>query len=333
MSLKNSIDLKVLTITSEWPTPEHPYSGKFVQLQVQLLREHGVEVEVYPFRGKKNPFRYFSFIKEIRQIARQKNFDLVHCQFGQSGLLGLTTGLPMVVTYRGTDLNGYVDEEGRESIKSKALTAISRFVAKRADQVITVSHRLATKLPKNVNYKVNPSSLNLDLFKPISKQEARKKLRLDENAKIIFFPADPKKKVKRYPLAKEAFDLFSNAYENTQLLYAGNIDFQTMPYHYNAADVIVFTSSSEGSPNAIKETMACNRPIVTVDVGDVKERLEFADGCYIVEDDAKQIAELLIKVIEEKKEIKTRELVSNLSGDNLTKELIDIYKEVVDKSE
>ena len=168
------------------------------------------------------------------------------------------------------------------------------------------------------------------LFKPINQKESRAVLGLNVEKKVLFFPDDPNKIVKRFHLAEQAFKLFQKRYADSTLIVAGRVDFQTMPYYYNAADAIVFTSSSEGSPNAIKEAMACNIPIVTVDVGDVRERLETVDGCYIVKDAPQNIANALIKVIDEQKKINTREKVMHLAGNKLTDELISIYKEVVE---
>jgi teichuronic acid biosynthesis glycosyltransferase TuaC len=49
----------------------------------------------------------------------------------------------------------------------------------------------------------------------------------------------------------------------------------------NAADLLLLTSLTEGSPQVIKEAMACNCPIVATDVGDIREIIGYTDGCYI----------------------------------------------------
>ena len=41
--------------------------------------------------------------------------------------------------------------------------------------------------------------------------------------------------------------------------------------YYNSVDCLILTSFHEGSPNVIKEAMACNLPIVSTKVGDVEE--------------------------------------------------------------
>jgi glycosyltransferase involved in cell wall biosynthesis len=56
-----------------------------------------------------------------------------------------------------------------------------------------------------------------------------------------------------------------------------------MPIWYNASDVVILTSLWEGSPNVIKEAMACNRPIVATNVGDIDFLLGDTPNCYVTD--------------------------------------------------
>src|SRR4030042_595614 len=72
-----------------------------------------------------------------------------------------------------------------------------------------------------------------------------------------------------------------------------------MIIHYlNAADVLVLTSFKEGSPNVIKEAMACNCPIVSTDVGDVRELIENLKGCFITSFDPTDVANKIILALD-----------------------------------
>jgi len=49
----------------------------------------------------------------------------------------------------------------------------------------------------------------------------------------------------------------------------------------NASNVLLLTSLHEGSPTVVKEALACGLPVVSVDVGDVAERIEGIEGCHL----------------------------------------------------
>ncbi len=326
------IAMKVLMITSEWPTEEHPYSGKFVAIQAELLKKQGIDISVFPFRGQRDPLKYFSYWKQIRRILTTENFDLIHAQFGQSGLLALPKKIPMVVTYRGTDLNGYASSEGKEGIRSKILRRISRCVATKADQIIVVSRQLSKQLPKGFDFNIIPSGLDLSAIKPMDQLFARKHLGLPLNKKIVFFPASPQKQIKRFKLAKEVFDRYQKK-EEALLVTAGNLPFEDMVYYYNAADVLLFTSLKEGSPNAVKEALACNLPVVSVKVGDVEDRIGNIPGCYLSPSDSvDDIYKGLDQVISQSQNFEGRKYITSLDNDLLTKKVIDIYQNICGKT-
>jgi len=71
-----------------------------------------------------------------------------------------------------------------------------------------------------------------------------------------------------------------------------------MPFYINAADVVLLTSLWEGSPNVIKESMACNRPIVSTDVGDVNHLLNGLDGCYVTSFNEEKIMQKILLALE-----------------------------------
>ena len=115
------------------------------------------------------------------------------------------------------------------------------------------------------------------------------------NHKYIIWCSNPSRPEKNWPLAQEAVSLLKSQITNAEqrersferseirnhksqikLVPVYNKTPQEVAQYMNAADVMLLTSMSEGSPNVIKEALACNCPIVTTNVGDVEERLSVA---------------------------------------------------------
>src|SRR4028119_1676860 len=146
--MENNRSLRVLMICSEWPTPEHPELGTFIARQAHFLRSAGIKVDVFAFRGSKSPISYIKARRQVQTRLRTKSYDVIHAQFGQSGLLVIPQSLPLVVTYRGSDLEGIVGSNGRYSFMSHILTRLSKVVALAADETIVVSESLGKRLPR-----------------------------------------------------------------------------------------------------------------------------------------------------------------------------------------
>ena len=99
----------------------------------------------------------------------------------------------------------------------------------------------------------------------------------------------------------------------------------------HAVDAALMTSHSEGSPQFIKEVMACGCPLVSVDVGDVKEITAGVDGCYLVSRGPKEIAEKLQLAIDFKERTQGRQRIVELGLGNqkIAEKIVAIYTNVV----
>ena len=100
---------------------------------------------------------------------------------------------------------------------------------------------------------------------------------------------------------------------------------------YNC-DALLMTSRTEGSPQVIKEAMACGCPIVSVDVGDVAERVDGVEGCYIVRTrEPKDIAEALQRALafEGKTNGRDRIIEMGLSNEQVAEQLLRIYEQLL----
>ena len=321
--------IRVLMITCAYPTPESPRRVPFIVRQVEFLRSAGVEIDLFHFKGKQRIFNYVQAWRELRRHTAGKSYDLIHAQRGQSAVLALQKHLTWVITFRGNDLEGIVGKGGKYTLNGRIQQTVSRQMARLADQVIVVSDRLGKRL-KRTDFHVIPSGLDLELFRPIPKAEARQFLNLPVDKRLILFAAsridNPRK---RFDLAEAAVELIKDRFD-AELIVATKVPHSSVPYYMNACDALLLTSMHEGSPNVVKEALACNMPVVSTDVGDVAQRVKDIDGCVICRDYTPQaIASALEQTLAYGESIDGRRTVEELDENLLTKKIIEIYRNVL----
>jgi glycosyltransferase involved in cell wall biosynthesis len=323
--------IRVLMITSDWP--DHASWGgtaTFISRQVDFLRAAGVDVDVFRFRGNGSPLRYASAWLGVQRRLRRQRYDLVHAQFGQSGLLALPKRLPLVVTFRGDDLEGVLSKTtGRLTARGRLLPLLSRAVARRADATIVVSAHMKALLHSDARPHVIPSGLDLERFRLIPQAEARTHLGLPSDRRLVLFVGSPTSSRKRYDLARQAVEILQRSVP-AELVLGWAVPHEQIPYFMNACDALVFTSRQEGSPNVVKEALACNLPVVSVAIGDVPERLRDVTGCEVSADDRPEtIAAGLVRALGRGQRIAGRERVLELDEHVITERVIGVYRSVL----
>jgi glycosyltransferase involved in cell wall biosynthesis len=100
--------------------------------------------------------------------------------------------------------------------------------------------------------------------------------------------------------------------------------------YLNACDVLVFSSLQEGSPNIIKEALACNCPIVATDVGDVSERIRNIPGCYIADFTPGDFSCNIVKALDFNGRTNGRASLKNLSTEKVAFDIKRIYTQITD---
>jgi glycosyltransferase involved in cell wall biosynthesis len=322
--------IRVLMITTEWPRASWGGTPTFIPRQAQFLKNAGVDVEVFQFIGQQRPWNYARAWRAVRRKLATGAYDLVHAQFGQSGLVALPKRVPMVVTLRGDDLLGTLDDaSGHVTLGGRLLSLLTRFVARRADVVITVSEHMKRVLGPGVPAHVIPSGLNLEQFRPMPQAEARARLRLPEDRRLVLFVGRPDMARKRHDLARAAVALVDPALR-AEFVLGWGVPHDDIPVYMNACDALVFTSMQEGSPNVVKEALACNLPVVSVDVGDVAERLRGVDHCELCADERPEtIAAALERVLRRGGRCDGRRAVLPLAEDLMTQRVIALYRSVL----
>lgn len=314
-------------VTSEWPTQEHPEWVPFLVDQVEQLRCAGIRLDVFSFRGAMRPHRYLLAWVKLQRRLKAGEWDLLHAQFGQAGLLALwPKPYPLVVTFHGSDLNGFTNSNGRLTVMGALLRRISQAVSLHAEECILVSEQLAVALPEK-RYHVIPCGIDLERFKPSDQKDARRELGLALDRQYVLFTGAPENPIKRYNLARSAADLVG---EPAELLTIRDVPHDQMPQVINAADVLLLTSTREGSPTVVKEALACNLPVVSVDVGDVRKRLEGVEGCVVCEDDRPEtIAAAIRRTLDRQTPIDGRPAVMDLDGARLAQHIIQVYQKAI----
>jgi glycosyltransferase involved in cell wall biosynthesis len=317
-------------VTCEWPAPGVNLTAHFIKRQADFLSAAGVDVEVFPFKGAKNPFNYVKAWLRLRRKLKRDRYDLIHAQFGQSGLLALPKRSPLVVTFRGSDLLGTVsDRTGRHLRASAIHQYLSRLVASRADAVIVVSEHMKSQLDPSIEANVIPSGIDFQFFRRTGKKVARQRLGLPFDEKLILFVGRPTQARKRCHLAKQAVEVLNRSMP-ARLVVAWRVPHADIPLYMSACDALVFTSMQEGSPNVVKEALACDLPVVSVAVGDVASRIQNIDGCELCVDERPEtIAAALARVLKREGRIEGREAVKALDENVMTARVLNIYKSIL----
>ena len=322
--------MKVLMVTNMYPTAEHPFSGSFIKSQIDSIRNEGIDVEMIHIDAKKNRFNYMKGWYRIFKKSWDSGIDLIHAHYGFSGMVSrLQFRLPVLVSYCGGDVLGNPTPTGKIRLFDKLILPFGRLLSLVIPAAIVKSDEMKNKLPKKSNVTVIPNGVNFDQFKPMQQFEARKLVGFKDNMKYILFPANPTWIRKCFPVARDAVELLKKQENNVELVVIHSQSQDIIPAYMNACDAMVLTSYWEGSPNVIKEAMACNLPIVTVDVGDVKKIISGCDGCYVAQRNAEDVAAKLEKTLKRRKRTNGRECIDHLEVQRVAKSIIQLYKNII----
>lgn len=321
--------MRVLMITTEWPRA--PWgTAQFIARQAESLRAAGIGVEVFQFHGQRNPLKYAKAWVDVQRLLSREHFDLVHAQFGQSALLALPKRVPLVVTFRGDDLQGILDDHsGQITLPGRLLRGLSRTIAHLADGVIVVSAHMQPFVQNGKPVHVVPSGIDLQLFRPQPQAPARERLGLPADERLVLFVGNPKLARKRFALAQRAVELLPQELR-ARLVTCWLVPHMQIPDYLAACDALVFTSVQEGSPNAVKEALACDLPVVSVPIGDVAERLRGVAGCELCADDKPEtVAAGLARVLARRQRVDGHRAVRHLAEHLQTEKVIGIYHSIL----
>lgn len=306
--------MKVLVV-SRYKEQYASHMLPFVAEQTASLRAVGCEVEAFLLRGN-----YPKQWKSLRAKIREFKPDVIHAHYGLTCLVVnlATRRVPVVSTYHGSDIN--VKSVRRFSKMAMCLSAWNIFVSQRNVDLAKPRKR----------WSLIPCGVALSDDQLQARKEARKALGWSATDKKVLFAGAFDNPVKDSELAMSAIATL----DDVDLIELRGYSREQVNTLMCAANCLLMTSKTEGSPQVIKEALACGCPIVSVDVGDVAERTEGVDGCYVVASrEPNGIAAALEKAIafEGKTDGREKIIENGLSSEMVAQKIIDIYKSIINK--
>lgn len=289
----------------------------FVVEQVNSISKLGVEFEYFGVVGK-GPLGYLRNLPALKRMIKEFRPDIVHAHYGLSGLFAtLQKKIPAIVTYHGSDIH-----------KGGLILFLSRIAMYKAVWNIIVSNPLCKIANIKRNVSVIPCGADEKMFVPMNKEVVRAKLGWGKSEKVVAFAGAFDREVKNPQLAKDAIHVISDA----RILELKGYSRKEVNFIFNAVDCLLMTSHNEGSPQVIKEAMLCGTPIVSVDVGDVKDVCGLTEGTYICKATPQDIAASLNKAFTFGKRTDGRKRIIQLGLTNelVAKKILAIYTNILD---
>lgn len=275
--------------------------------------KHQHNVYYFIIKGK-GVFGYLRNLHLLNKCIRQNDIDIIHAHYGLSGLLAvLQKKIPVVITFHGSDVN----------YSSNRL--LSRIASGLSSHNIIVEKSFRQKLKLRKDYSVVPCGVDLDTFKYSGRTEARMHLKWDQSEKVILFSSAFDNRVKNYPLAKEVMDEL----QGVRLIELKGYNREEISCLMNAADALLVSSFYEGSPQVVKEALACNLPVVSTPVGDVPDLLKNVTNSYVTPYNYLVIAETLRHILQLQQRSDGRKSVLSLGNNEVSGKLIKIYQSVL----
>jgi glycosyltransferase involved in cell wall biosynthesis len=319
--------LRVLAII---PGSEEKSSFIFARRQMATVADLGVDVRLFWLGERTSPSGLAGELARLRRAIGEHSPDVVHAHYGTVTALiaALCGGPPLVITYRGSDLNG-----SAQVSLARSLTGVlmSELAALRARGIICVSRRLRELLWwRRGEVVVIPSGVDTEVFQPLPRAEARAQLGWRDDDRVVLFNSGSRAKVKRLDIAQATETVVQRLVPGARMevLYGG-VDPGRIAVYMNAADCLLLASDAEGSPNVIKEALACGLPIVSVDVGDVRERVEGVRPGAVTERDPARLAAAIAEILRDPVRSNGRAAVADITTRRVAERIVEVYRRVV----
>ena len=301
----------------------------FIKAQGDSLIDEGLDISYFPIT-KSGIFGYFSSISKIKKYIKKNSIDIIHAHYTLSALPVILTFTkkPIILSLMGTDAYGEYVGENKIKYWSYYLTILTYMVQPFVTKIICKSENIQNYVFLKNKSTIIPNGIQLHKFKsridiPNNNFNNEKKIKL-------LFLANTKDIRKNFKLIKNAVELIDD--NNVELVTPYPISHEKVVEYLNTVDVLLVPSFMEGSPNLVKEAMACNCPVVATNVGDVAWLFGDEPGYFISSFDSKEFAgniKLAILFSRNNSVINGRKriLQLGLNSDNVAKKIKRLYLE------
>jgi glycosyltransferase involved in cell wall biosynthesis len=308
--------MRVLVLTNMYPSDQHVWSGIFVREQMEDLEALGVDIELMVIEGRRSRLNYLRALRELRGRLARTKVDLVHAHYGLTGAVALgQRKVPVVTTFHGGDIH------------VRWQSAVSWVVARRSVPIF-VSEVGRRALSKRGGV-VIPTGVDTVRFQPRSTRAARDSLGWSQDSRYVLFPGARRDPIKCVRLFEEAVKVAREREPGLRTAYLEDLSRDEVAAVMNAADVTLLTSTNEGSPVAVRESLAATTPVVSVPVGDMSSLLAGLPGCAVEARDPGRLARGVIEALRAGKHSQLRDRAAATSRERTAGRIMAVYEEVV----
>ena len=312
--------MKILLIHSGNKVAGDSSKYTFVKEQGTALQQLGCEIAYYAVVGK-GVRGYLRNVKPLRAKIASFKPDIIHAHYGLCGMVAVLAAqkkVPVVVTcHNGETLSMYGN-------------IITSMAIQRADYTICVAQHIYDKLYiKPKHYMIQPCGIDMKDLPLVDKATAMKEMNLPKDKINILFGGSFSNARKNAPLAKAAIELLHR--DDINLIEMRGYNRHQVNLLFCGCDMLLLPTKSEGSPQVLKEAMACNCPVVATDVADIAFLLQGVTNSYVTTFDPKDVADKIQRVIDCGERTNGRDRIDALRLDNpfVATTILNVYKSIV----
>ena len=260
----------------------------FILSQGEALTVRGLDIEYFTITGK-GISGYIRSIFKIRRILKNQRFDLIHAHYILSAWSAVFAfpEQPIVLSLMGTDACGVYVDFNKIKFSSRFLIILTYLIQPFVNAIICKSKNIERSVYLKNKSWVIPNGILLEQIDNDGLLDEDMGLR--PGKKYVLFLGNPKSRRKNFQLLQKAVDILNST--EVVIVSPYPVPHNKVLKYLKSVDVLVVPSLMEGSPNVVKEAMACNCPVVGTDVGDIAWVFGKEPGYFLTSFDPQEMAE------------------------------------------